>query len=101
MEALILLVILAVLVYLANIGWRATETTLQGLVSGIRISWRIGRVVLHVLSRFTRWLVRWAHVLHLECAQRSHAAWWCWSYIWRRAYIAGRLRKGRRTGRYV
>lgn len=101
MEALVLLIVLAVLVYLANIAWRTTEAGLQGLVSGVRVSWRLVRAATVLALRFYVWVMRWADVLQLEAARRLHAAYWCRSYLWRRAYIADRLRRGRRTGRYV
>lgn len=92
MEALVLLTILAVLVYLANLAWRTTEAGLQGLVSGVRISWRLVRAVTVLVLRFYVWAMRWADVLVMAASQRLHAAWWCWSYLWRRAYIAKQLR---------
>lgn len=99
MGALALLIILAILVYLGNIAWRATETTLQGVVSGVRLFWHGAWAVLAISLRFYVWTLRWAHVLQLELSQRLHAAWWCYSYRWRRAYIAHRLREERRSGR--
>lgn len=93
MIALIVIVGLVACVYLLVTAWRIVEGLLNGIVGGtlifcrmVRACWRAFRASQRAAIELDFWL-----------SQRTHAAWWTYSYVWQRSYIASTLRQRRRA----
>lgn len=93
MIALVIIVGIVACVYLTVTAWRIVEGLLNGIWDGsklfcrmVRACWRAFRWAQHAAVRLDFWL-----------SQRIHAAWWSYSYVWQRSYIASTLRQRRRA----
>lgn len=96
MSAVLFIIAVCALVWLFGAAWRALEVFLQGVVGGTKLFRRLAQPVVVWLWRAGRWAAHWGGVLQLELSRRIHAAYWVYSYLWHRQYIARHIRKKRR-----
>jgi hypothetical protein len=101
MAPLALLLILCALVYLASAAWRTADAVLRGLPGGLRLFWWLARPLLLATLKGLRLALHWADVGGLELARRAHAAWWVYSYCWRRQYVARHIRGQRKRALHL
>ena len=93
MVALIVIVGIVACVYLLVTAWRIVEGLLNGIVGGTLIFCRMVRACYRGLLHGQRAAIK----LDFWLSQRIHAAWWSYSYVWQRSYIASTLRQRRRA----
>lgn len=99
MIALLVIIAWAAVVFLLGSAWRLLEVTVQGVVGGVVLFWRLARWTMRTTWRGVRRMNAAAFATDTWLSQRAHAAYWTYSYWLKRAYIASRLRAWRKEKR--
>ena len=99
MIALLVIIASAAVVYLLGSTWRLLEVIVQGVVGGVVLFWRLARWTVRAIWRGVWRMNAAAFATDTWLGQRTHAAYWTYSYWLKRAYIASRLRAWRRENR--